>query len=53
MTDKERYEKYVKEHCNNCKNRHTDLCEIKASKSSNVDARCESYEKDIAKLNKN
>ncbi len=29
MIDEERYEKYIKEHCIRCKNRTTDLCNIR------------------------
>ena len=29
MTNSERYQKYVKEHCSNCNNKDSDLCEIR------------------------
>ena len=29
MENLERYEKYIKEHCVNCKNEKTDLCDIR------------------------
>lgn len=46
MTDKERYEKYIKEHCKNCLNRDTDLCEIRIARVNNtVATNCEYYER--------
>lgn len=29
MTNSERYEKYIEEHCKKCLNKNTDLCEIR------------------------
>ena len=29
MTNSERYQKYIKEHCNKCKNKETNLCDIR------------------------
>ena len=46
MTDKQRYEKYKNEHCKNCKNRNTDLCEIRISVLNDVViTKCAYYER--------
>lgn len=46
MTNEERYKKYIQEHCKNCKNRKTDLCEIRISVQDDVvRTRCEYYER--------
>ena len=29
MTNETRYQKYIKEHCNKCKNKETNLCDIR------------------------
>lgn len=42
-TDENIYETYVRTICTNCKNRTTNLCEIK--KDINGEARCMHYEK--------
>ena len=42
-----KYEKYVEEHCKNCKNKDKDLCEIRVSTLGNVTVtKCGYYEKD-------
>lgn len=45
MTQKERYQKYIKEQCINCSNKDTDLCEIRTIKNldGTVTTRCEYY----------
>ena len=45
MTNKERYEKYVEEHCSNCKHKDENLCEIRISAFDNVvTTKCVYYE---------
>lgn len=47
MTNEERFQKYIKEHCKNCKNRVTDLCSIRISVQDNViRTKCEYYERE-------
>lgn len=47
MTNEERFKKYVQENCKNCKNRTTDLCDIRISVLDNiVKTKCEYYEKE-------
>lgn len=42
-----RYEKYVKEHCKNCKNKDKDLCEIRTANYKDIIVtKCVYYEKD-------
>jgi hypothetical protein len=36
MTDKERYEKYINEICRECKNKETDLCNIRIFTLENI-----------------
>lgn len=46
MNNEERYQKYIKEHCNKCKNRKTNLCNIRIFVIENtVSTKCEYYEK--------
>ena len=46
MNNEERYEKYIKEHCNKCKNRKTNLCNIRIFViEDTVCTKCEYYEK--------
>lgn len=46
MTNSERFKKYVKEHCKNCKNRTSDLCDIRISIINNiVQTKCMFYER--------
>lgn len=50
MTDKERYDKYIKEQCKNCKNRTNNLCEIKIIQTEDkIITRCCYYESNLQK----
>ena len=45
-----RYEKYIEEHCKNCKNKDKDLCEIRVSALDKVTVtKCVYYEKERSK----
>lgn len=45
MSFQERVDKYIKEHCKNCKNKHTDLCDIRISQLNGVlMTKCQFYE---------
>lgn len=45
MTDKDRYDKYIKEHCVNCKNKDTMLCEIRIMDYNDIiTTKCVYYE---------
>ena len=47
MSNEERYEKYIEEHCKNCKNNKTDLCDIRISVIDNtIRTKCCYYIKD-------
>lgn len=47
ISEKERFDKYVKEQCKNCKNREKDMCEIHTSAYGGIiTTRCEAYEKE-------
>ena len=47
MTNEERYQKYIKEHCKNCSNKETDLCEIRISEMNDIiRTKCVYYEKE-------
>lgn len=47
LSEKERFEKYVKEQCRNCKNRDKNLCEIHTSVLNGIiTTKCEFYEKE-------
>ncbi len=47
MTNEERFQKYIQEHCKNCKNRKTNLCNIRISTIENiVRTKCEYYERE-------
>jgi hypothetical protein len=47
LSEKERFDKYVKEQCKNCKNREKDLCEIHTSAYGGIiTTKCEFYEKE-------
>ena len=53
MNDLERYEKYVKEHCNHCKNKDTELCEIRiADYNDIVVTKCVYYDSELQKRKK-
>jgi hypothetical protein len=45
MTNEERIKKYLEEHCSNCKNKDTNLCDIRVSSLDCVTTRCEFYNK--------
>lgn len=46
MTNQERYQKYIKEHCKNCKNRTSNLCDIRiAVKNDVIETKCVFYER--------
>lgn len=46
ISEEERFKKYVKEQCKNCKNREKDLCEIHTSVlGETIVTKCEFYEK--------
>lgn len=46
LSEKERFDKYVKEQCRNCKNREKDMCEIHTSAYGGIiTTKCEAYEK--------
>ena len=47
MTNSERFKKYIKEHCKNCKNRKSDLCDIRiAVKNDVIERKCQFYERE-------
>ena len=47
MTNEERFKKYVEENCKNCKNRKTDLCDIRITVRIDViETKCQFYEKE-------
>ena len=47
MTTKERYEKYVKEHCGRCKNKTKYDCEIRVCNQGNIIVtKCGYYERE-------
>lgn len=47
LSEKERFDKYVKEQCKNCKNREKDMCEIHTSAyGGTITTKCEFYEKE-------
>ena len=47
MTNEERYKKYIKEHCKNCKNRKTNLCNIRITVvQDTVRTKCDEYERE-------
>ena len=54
MTNAERYEKYIEEHCTNCKNKDTDLCEIRIINRIEdvIVTKCEYYERKEKYANK-
>lgn len=46
MTNEERFSKYIEEHCKNCKNRTTELCDIRIFVLNDiVTTKCAYYEK--------
>ena len=47
LSEKERFDKYIKEQCTNCKNREKDMCEIHTSALNGIrTTKCEFYEKE-------
>lgn len=47
MTNAERFEKYIKENCKNCKNKTSNLCDIRISAINNIiTTKCEYYERE-------
>lgn len=47
MSNEERYKKYIQEHCKNCKNRKSNLCDIRITVIDNIiDTKCEFYERE-------
>lgn len=47
-SEKERFDKYVKEQCKNCKNKNKDLCEIRTSELNGIiTTMCEFYEQEV------
>lgn len=47
MTDKQRYEKYIKEHCTKCKNKDKEDCEIRIlNRADEIITKCEYYERE-------
>lgn len=52
MTTAERYQKYIEEHCKNCKHRNENLCEIRISVLNDVvTTKCCEYERDKSERN--
>lgn len=50
MTIRDCFDKYEKEICINCKNKNTNLCEIRyTTYGTTIEAKCIYYEKDEAK----
>ena len=46
MTNQERIQKYIKEHCNKCKNKNKFDCEIRVFQNSNtLCTKCVNYER--------
>ena len=47
MSNEERYKKYIQEHCKNCKNRKSNLCDIRITINLDiVETRCNYYLKE-------
>ena len=47
MTNQERFQKYIDEHCKNCKHRNGDLCDIRISYLNGiVTTKCSYYERE-------
>ena len=47
MTNSERFKKYIKERCKNCKNNKTNLCDIRiAVKNDVIETKCMFYERE-------
>lgn len=47
MSNEERYQKYIDEHCKDCKNKDKDLCDIRISYLNGiVTTKCSYYERE-------
>ena len=47
MTNQERIQKYIQEHCNNCKNKDKFECEIRVFQNGDtIYTRCRAYERE-------
>ena len=47
MTNQERFQKYIDEHCKDCKNKDKDLCDIRISYLNGVvTTKCSFYERE-------
>ena len=47
MTEEKIYKKYIKEQCNNCKNKDKNDCEIRIRQSNNlIVTKCDYYERE-------
>ena len=47
MTNAERFQKYIDEHCKNCRHKNEDLCDIRISYLNGiVTTRCSFYERE-------
>lgn len=47
MTNQERINKYIQEHCNNCKNKEKYECEIRVFQNGDtIYTRCRAYERE-------
>lgn len=47
MTNETRYKKYIKEHCKKCKNKETNLCDIRIFViEKTIYTKCRYYEKE-------
>ena len=47
MTNEERFKKYVEEHCKNCDNKKSELCDIRiAVKNDMIETKCMFYERE-------
>lgn len=50
MTNGERFKKYAKENCQNCRNRKSNLCDIRISViDSIIQTKCQFYERETKK----
>lgn len=48
MINNERYEKYIEEHCRNCKHKTEDLCDIRISVLNDIiTTKCAYYEREV------
>lgn len=48
MTNNERYQKYIEEHCSNCKHKEEYLCDIRISVLNDIiTTKCAYYEREV------